>query len=66
MVLFSRNILSVAEAHHFDVAPAPGKNFDAAPAAPAPTLLSSKPTFFKNTKVNIGITVELFSMIFND
>jgi hypothetical protein len=27
---------SVAEPHHFYAAPAPGKNFDAAPAAPAP------------------------------
>jgi hypothetical protein len=35
---------SVAELHHFDAASAPGKNFDAAPAtpAPAPTLLYSK------------------------
>jgi hypothetical protein len=32
---------SVAEPHHVYVAPAPapGENFDAAPAAPAPTLL---------------------------
>jgi hypothetical protein len=30
---------SVAELHHFYAAPAPGENFDAAPAAPAPTLL---------------------------
>jgi hypothetical protein len=35
---------SVAELHHFYVAP--GKNFDAAPAAPAPTLLYSKGKFF--------------------
>jgi hypothetical protein len=43
-------ISSVAEPHHFYAAPAPGKNFDAAPAvpalevpapAPAPTLLYS-------------------------
>jgi hypothetical protein len=27
---------SVAEPHHFYVAPAPGENFDAVPAAPAP------------------------------
>jgi hypothetical protein len=33
---------SVAEPHHFYAAPAPGKNFDAAPAAPAPTLQYSK------------------------
>jgi hypothetical protein len=34
---------SVAEPHHFYVAPAPIKNFDATPdsAAPAPTLLYS-------------------------
>jgi hypothetical protein len=37
---------SVAELHHFYAAPAPGKNFDAAPAlAPAPTLLYSKTKF---------------------
>jgi hypothetical protein len=39
----------VAEPHHFYAAPAPGKNFDAAPAptapAPAPTLLYSKAKF---------------------
>jgi hypothetical protein len=29
---------SVPEPHHFYAAPAPCKNFDAAPAAPAPTL----------------------------
>jgi hypothetical protein len=35
---------SVAEPHHFYAAPAPGKNYDAVPAvpAPAPTLLYSK------------------------
>jgi hypothetical protein len=38
---------SVAEPHHFYAAPAPGKNFDAAPA-PAPTLLTK---FLKRTKV---------------
>jgi hypothetical protein len=37
---------SVAEPHHFYAAPAPGKNFDAAPAA-APTLLYSKAKFLK-------------------
>jgi hypothetical protein len=40
---------SVAEPHDFYAAPAPGKNFDAAPAAsapaPAPTLLYSKAKF---------------------
>jgi hypothetical protein len=43
---------SVAEPHQFHVAPAPGKNFDAAPAAPAPApnLLYSKEKFFKQTK----------------
>jgi hypothetical protein len=40
---------SVAEPHHFYAAPAPGKNFDAAPApaAPAPTLLYIKAKFLK-------------------
>jgi hypothetical protein len=40
---------SVAEPHNFYAAPAPGENFDAAPAAPAPapTLLYSKPKFLK-------------------
>jgi hypothetical protein len=44
---------SVAEPHHFYAAPAPGVNFDAAPAAlaPAPTLLYSKAKFLKRTKV---------------
>jgi hypothetical protein len=48
---------SVAEPHHFYVAPAPGKNLDVAPApaatapAPAPTLLYSKAKFLKLTKV---------------
>jgi hypothetical protein len=45
---------SVAEPHHFYAAPAPvpapGENFDAAPAAPAPTLLYSKAKFLKRTK----------------
>jgi hypothetical protein len=38
----------VAEPHNFYAAPAPGINFDAAPArvAPAPTLLYSKAKFF--------------------
>jgi hypothetical protein len=36
--------VSVAETHHFYAAPAPGENFDEAPAAPAaaPNLLHSK------------------------
>jgi hypothetical protein len=41
---------SVAEPHHFYVAPAPGKIFDAAPA-PAPTLFYNKAKFLKRTKV---------------
>jgi hypothetical protein len=45
---------SVAEPHHFYADPAPGKNFDAAPAAPAPaptpTLLYSKTKFFNELK----------------
>jgi hypothetical protein len=38
---------SVVEPHHFYAAPAPGENFDAAPApaAPAPTLLHTKAKF---------------------
>jgi hypothetical protein len=42
------SLTSVAEPHHFYAAPAPGKNFD---AAPAPTLLYSKTKFLKRTKV---------------
>jgi hypothetical protein len=38
---------SVAELQHFYAAPAPGKNFDEAPEAPAPTLLYSKAKFLK-------------------
>jgi hypothetical protein len=40
---------SVAEPHHFYAALAPGKNFEAAPAAPAPapTQLYSKAKIFK-------------------
>jgi hypothetical protein len=45
-------IFSVAEPHQFYAAPAPGKNFDAAPAAPAPTLLYSRPKFLKRIKVS--------------
>jgi hypothetical protein len=45
---------SVAEPHQFYAAPAPGENFDAAPAvpapAPAPTLLYSKAKFSKELK----------------
>jgi hypothetical protein len=37
------------QALHFDAAP--GKNFDAAPAAPASTL-PSRPTFLKSKKVH--------------
>jgi hypothetical protein len=44
---------SVAKPHHFYAAPAPGKKFKAAPAAPAPapSLLYSKEKFLKLTKV---------------
>jgi hypothetical protein len=44
-------ISSVAEPHHYYAASVPGKNFDAAPAAPASTLLYSKTKFLKRTKV---------------
>jgi hypothetical protein len=50
---------SVAEPHHFYAAPAPGKNFDAAPA-PAPTLLYSKAKLLKQTKVYIHVETTLF------
>jgi hypothetical protein len=44
---------NVAEPHNFYAAPAPSKNFDAAPAAPAPdpTLLYSKTKLLKRTEV---------------
>jgi hypothetical protein len=49
-------VISVAEPHHFYAAPAPGKNFDAAPApAPAPTLLYSKTKIWKWTKVKTNV-----------
>jgi hypothetical protein len=57
---------SVAEPHHFYAAPAPGENFDAAPAmaAPAPalalTLLYSKAKFLKQTKVYTHVETILF------
>jgi hypothetical protein len=43
---------SVGELHHFYAAPAPSKNFDAALSG-APTLLNSRPTFFKSKEVKI-------------
>jgi hypothetical protein len=44
---------SIVELHHFYAAPAPGENFYAVPAAPAPapTLLYNKAKFLKRTKV---------------
>jgi hypothetical protein len=48
---------SVAEPHHFYAAPAPGENFD---AAPAPTLLYSKAKFLKRTKVYTHVETILF------
>jgi hypothetical protein len=47
----------VAEPHHFYAAPAPGENFD---AAPAPTLLCSKAKFSKRTKVYTHVETILF------
>jgi hypothetical protein len=43
-------------------APAPGKNFDVAPVAPAPapTLLYSKAKFSKQTKVYIHVETIFF------
>jgi hypothetical protein len=45
--------------YHFyaDPAPAPGKNFD---AAPAPTLLYRQAKFLKQTKVYIHVETTLF------
>jgi hypothetical protein len=55
---------SVAEQNHFYAAPAPGKNFDVAPAAPAltlaPTLPYSKANFLKQTKVLTHVENILF------
>jgi hypothetical protein len=45
------HFVSVAELHQFYAALAPGENFDAAPAALAPTLLYSTAKFLKQTKV---------------
>jgi hypothetical protein len=59
-------VTSVAKPHHFYAAPAPGKNFDAAPdpaalaPAPAPTLLYSKAKFLKRTKVLTYVETILF------
>jgi hypothetical protein len=53
-MIINQESSSVAEPHHFyaALAPAPGKNFDAAQApTPAPTLLYSKAKFLKQTKV---------------
>jgi hypothetical protein len=52
-------ISSVAEPHHFYAAPAPGENFDAAPA-PAPILLYSKAKFLKQTQVYTHVETILF------
>jgi hypothetical protein len=41
-ILTTKQKTCVAEPHNFYAAPAPGKNFD---AAPAPTLLNSKAKF---------------------
>jgi hypothetical protein len=51
ILILSPVLSSVAEPHYFYAAPAPGENFDAAPAAadPAPTLLYSKAKFLKRT-----------------
>jgi hypothetical protein len=53
---------SVAEPHHFYAAPAPGENFEKAPAAaaPAPTLLYGEAKFLKRTKVYTHVETILF------
>jgi hypothetical protein len=52
-----QNIYEPSEPHNFYVAPAPGRNFDVAPAAPAqapaPTRLYSRRKFLNGVKVNI-------------
>jgi hypothetical protein len=61
---------SVAEPHHFYAAPAPGENFEAAPAAPvpAPTLLCSRSKIFKGVKgtVTQGPTFFYLLMLCNE
>jgi hypothetical protein len=58
---------SVAELHHFNAASAPENFFDAVPAtaalAPASTLLYSRSTFGKQTKVNPRIRAT-FTFVF--
>jgi hypothetical protein len=53
---------SVAEPYNFYAAPAPGENFDAAPAAPAPapTLLYSKAKILNRTEVYTHVKTILF------
>jgi hypothetical protein len=55
-------LMSVAEPRHFYAALALGENFDAAPAAPAPTLLYSRSKFLKGIKGNKRFDI-LFLMI---
>jgi hypothetical protein len=54
---FSIVVTSVAEPHHFDAAPAPGKNFDAASghAAPAPPYYILSQIFPNKQKLTLGI-----------
>jgi hypothetical protein len=56
-----------AEPHHFYAAPAPGNNFDAAPAS-APTLLYSQQNFknelkFKHMKLSCSFDTVLFILL---
>jgi hypothetical protein len=55
-----RILISVAEPHQFYAAP--GDNFDAAPAAPAPapTLMYSKAKFLKRIKIYTHVETILF------
>jgi hypothetical protein len=50
---------SVAEAHHFNAAPAPDENSYAAPA-PAPYLLFSRSKTLKGIKVKIWSAIPFF------
>jgi hypothetical protein len=67
----NRHNTSVAEPHHFFAAPDPGKNCDAAPAAPAPamapapTLLYWKAKFLKKLRLNDAAPAQQHCIILN-
>jgi hypothetical protein len=59
----SCEVISVAEPHHSYADPAPGKNFD---AAPAHSLLYTKQTFFRQTMVKTKRLLAIVSSDFYD